>query len=71
MLVSMDSRIYAINNPPSFQTTEDVRSMPSGQRSTTTWQGREVTREESDPVLEVLSNVHIMAQVVLTLTVVS
>ena len=67
----MSIHVPTINNPPSFQTTEDVRSMPSGQRSTTTWQGREVTREESDPVLEVLSNVHIMAQVVLTLTVVS
>ncbi len=63
--------IQATGNVPSFQTSDDVRRMPSAQQPATTWQGREVTREESDPVLEVLSNVHIMAQVVLTLTVVS
>ncbi len=60
----MDPYIQSIGNSPSFQTTEDVRSMPSVQQPATTWQGREVTREEPDPVLEVLSNVHIMAQVV-------
>ncbi len=55
--------IQATGNVPSFQTSEDVRSMSSGQRSVTTWQGREITHEESGSVLEALSSAYIMAQV--------